>query len=229
MADRLVALHASVLRLRGLVEPLTPDQLVQSAYPSEWTIAQVLSHVGSGAVIFTRRITDRAAGRETDADFAPSVWDEWNAKSPEQQATDALVADAALLDLLETVPADGRAGFELAMGPMTFGFDEVVGLRLNEHALHTWDVEVSLEPDATLSSAPTQIVIDNLQMIAGFGGKPDGTERIVRIHTTDPVPDLELPAEAFIRLLYGRFDPDPQARPEGDSLLTSLRLAFPGI
>ena len=34
------------------------------AYPSEWTIADVLSHVGSGAVIMQRRLDDSLAGRD---------------------------------------------------------------------------------------------------------------------------------------------------------------------
>ena len=38
---------------------------------------------------------DVRAGRETPDDFAPSVWDEWNAKTPRAQADDALAADEA--------------------------------------------------------------------------------------------------------------------------------------
>jgi hypothetical protein len=43
------ALRHSHDRLRASVEPLGPDQLAQRSYPSEWTIAQVLSHLGSQA------------------------------------------------------------------------------------------------------------------------------------------------------------------------------------
>ena len=46
------ALRHSHDRLRASVEPLGPDQLTQRSYPSEWTIAQVLSHLGSQAEIF---------------------------------------------------------------------------------------------------------------------------------------------------------------------------------
>ena len=46
-------------------------------------------------------------------------------------------------------------------------------------------------------------------------------------------PDLELPAEAFIRLIYGRLDPDhtPSAvsGSGGTDLLAELRRAFPGF
>jgi len=41
-------------------------------------------------------------------------------------------------------------------------------------------------------------------------------------------PDLELPAEAFVRLVYGRLDPDHTPRVDGDFDLESLRHVFPG-
>ena len=42
-------------------------------------------------------------------------------------------------------------------------------------------------------------------------------------------PDLELPAEAFSRLVYGRLDPDHTPAFTGDAaLLDTLRAVFPG-
>jgi hypothetical protein len=43
-------------------------------------------------------------------------------------------------------------------------------------------------------------------------------------------PDLSMPAEAFVRLVYGRLDPDhAPAGVEGDErLLEQLRAVFPG-
>lgn len=46
------ALRHSHDRLRAAVEPLGLDQLEQRSYASEWSIAQVLSHLGSQAEIF---------------------------------------------------------------------------------------------------------------------------------------------------------------------------------
>jgi hypothetical protein len=42
--DALAALRASVNRLSALVRPLG-DELTHSAYPSAWSIADVMSHV----------------------------------------------------------------------------------------------------------------------------------------------------------------------------------------
>jgi hypothetical protein len=44
------------------------------------------------------------------------------------------------------------------------------------------------------------------------------------------MPDLELPSEAFIRLVYGRLDPGHTPAVSGSaSLLDELRRAFPGF
>ena len=250
MPDALAALHASADRLAGVVGALDPAALTGPAYPTEWTIADTLSHVGSGGVIFLRLLDDSLAGVETPADAFPAVWDEWNAKSPARQAADALVADRALLDRLEGLDADGRRRFRTSFGPMDVDFDALVGLRLNEHALHTWDVEVALDPSATVGPEATAFVIDALERLAGFTARPTGAERTVHLVTTDPrrgmtivlgadsvtlgygdpvdAPDLVLPAEACIRLVYGRLDPAHAGGVEEGPVLDELRKVFPG-
>src|SRR3954453_10216923 len=152
------ALRSSVHRLRDLAAPLTEQQLTGAAYPSEWTVAQVLSHLGSGAVITQRRLEDALAGQDTPDDFAPGVWDTWNAKTPAAQRDDALAADAALLARLNDVASHDRDRFSSAMGPMRLDFAQFVGMRLNEHAFHTWDIEVVNNPEATLPAHVAALV-----------------------------------------------------------------------
>jgi len=253
MPDPLEALTTSVRRLHGIAAPLSPAQLDQPAYPSEWSVAQTLSHIGSGAVIMRSRIDDLLAGVETDDGFAPSVWDEWNAKTPEAMRTDALAADAALLERLASLTDEERAGFRFQLGPMDLDFDGLVRLRLGEHAVHTWDVEVTFDPSAPVAPPSVDIVVDNLTMLVGFTGKPIDSARDVRVRTTAPDRDvtlafttegvslesgtsgdvdLELPAEAFIRLIYGRLDADhtPSSVATAErALIDQLRGAFPGF
>ena len=78
-----------------MVEGLEPNRCVHRPIPTEWTVADVLSHLGSGAEILGRRLEDSLAGVDTPDDAAPAVWDVWNAKTPDAQAADALVADRA--------------------------------------------------------------------------------------------------------------------------------------
>jgi uncharacterized protein (TIGR03083 family) len=251
MDTRVSTLRASVERLHDLVEGLDDTQLSSPSYCDDWSIAQVLSHLGSGAVIARRGLQDARAGTPTPEDFNQSVWDEWNAKSPRAQADDALIADAALVDAFDAVPDDERAGLTFAMGPLTLGFDDIVGLRLNEHAFHTWDIAVALDDDALLPADATALVVDNLALLARFSGRPDGQERTVTLRTADPVrdvavrisaggveltpgepgqePDLQLPAESLCRLVYGRLDAEHAPTVTGDAdVLASLRAVFPG-
>lgn len=77
MADaHLTALRSSVARLHDLAAGLDEEELTGRAYPSEWSVADVLSHLGSGAVITRRRLDDTLTGSETPDDFAPVVWDD---------------------------------------------------------------------------------------------------------------------------------------------------------
>jgi uncharacterized protein (TIGR03083 family) len=251
MSEELAALQASVARLRGIVGDIGPAGVRQSAYPSEWTVADVLSHIGSGGVIMRRGLEDSLSGREPDGSFNQTVWDEWNAKAPEDQAAEALVADAALMSALDGVSEEQRASFTVSMGPMTLDFDSFVGLRLSEHVVHTWDVEVVAAPGAALSPEGVPIIIDRVGMIAGLVGRTPGTDTTVRVSTSDPGrhlalvftpdsvalvpsepgsdPDLTLPAEAFIRLVYGRLDPEHTPPGVEGPVLDGLRAVFPGF
>ena len=251
MSEELSALHASVERLQRIVDGLEPAQLRRQAYPSEWTVADVLSHLGSGAVILRRRFEDVVHGRETSGDLNQATWDEWNAKTPDSQAADALAADESLVSSFAGLSDDRRDQFRAAMGPFDLDFDGFVGLRLNEHALHTWDVEVVLDPAAVLPDTAARMVIDNLSVIAGFAGRPVGRTETLHVRTSDPRrdftvelgadsvtlagsvpvadPELDLPSEAFIRLVYGRLDPEHTPGAVVGAALDTLRQAFPGF
>jgi uncharacterized protein (TIGR03083 family) len=251
MTERLDVLRRSVEHLRAIVEPLSDAEIERRAYPTDWTIADVLSHLGSGALIQQRRVEAAVGGDPMPDDFPQSVWDAWNAKTPRAKVDDALAADADLVDGLSAVTDEQRPTFRPSMGTMSFDYPTFVGLRVNEHTLHTWDVAVALDPAATLFADAVPTVVDNLDLVAGWTGKPVGTTRTVVVHTTDPArdftielredglgfssgggddaADLELPAEAFVRLVFGRLDPDHTPAFSGDAAAVDLlRLAFPG-
>jgi uncharacterized protein (TIGR03083 family) len=251
MLDPLPPLRASVARLNELVRGLDLDRLEVKSYASDWTVADVLSHLGSGAVLMQRRLQDARDGTQTPEDYAPAVWDKWNAKTPRAQADDCLVEDRGLLEAADAVRLADRAALTFSFGPVSVSFDEAFALRLNEHAFHSWDIEVVFDDGARLAPDATAVVVDNLAMIARFTAKPTGDEREVRVRTSEPVrhftvrlteasaellagdagarPDLALPAESFCRLVYGRLDPDhsPEVEANGE-VLDLLRRVFPG-
>jgi uncharacterized protein (TIGR03083 family) len=248
------ALRHSHDRLQAMVEPLDAGQLRQRSYASEWSIAQVLSHLGSGAEIFGLWLDAGLSGQDPPGrDELGPIWNAWNAKDPQAQAADGLRADEATLERLESLDAGQRARLRLHLFGMDVDTTGLARMRFSEHAVHTWDVAVALDPSATLRPDAVGLIIDTLGQLAAWAGKPDGKQRRVRVSTTDPerhfilqstaeavtltapdgdesLPELRLPAEAFIRLVYGRLDPahTPAAETAGVDL-DELRPIFPGI
>jgi len=247
------ALRHSHDRLLAIVEPLDPEQLEQPSYASEWSIAQVLSHLGSQAEIFGLWLDSSLKGEDPPSRevFGP-IWDSWNARSPEVQASDGLHTDGVALERLESLGADQLARLHLNLFGMDLDATGMARIRVSEHAVHTWDVAVALDPAATIAPDATGLLIDTIGQFVARAGKPDGVERRVRVLTTDPerefilstgesvaltpadgeadLPELRLPAEALIRLVYGRLDPDhtPPVQASGVDL-DELRAIFPGI
>ena len=181
------ALVDSATRLAALVEPLTPDGVRAPSYCSEWSVADLLSHLGSGAVIFRRRLSE---GPDAEVDMQ-GIWDAWNAKSPDEQAADAVVADAALLKAVAAIDAEAEATSprRFSMGP--FNLDVPTFLKpasLSEHVIHTWDLEVTLDPAATITPEAAALIIDSLSVIMpAVVGKPTGSEKSLTVRTNFPV------------------------------------------
>ena len=251
------ALRHSHDRLRASVEPLGRAQLEQRSYASEWSIAQVLSHLGSQAEIFGLFLDAGLTGQDPPGreKFVP-IWDSWNAKDPQAQASDALRADQAALERFESLDAEQQARLHLKVFGMELGITGLARMRAGEHAIHTWDVVVALDPAATVAPDAVALLIDTLDQLAARAGKPDGKQRRVRVSTTDPdrrfiletgeavtltpsggeaasepgQPGLRLPAEAFVRLIYGRMDEAHAPPVESAGVeLDELRHIFPGF
>jgi uncharacterized protein (TIGR03083 family) len=249
----IAALRDSHERLRKVVEPLTPAQLTERAYPSEWSIAQVLSHLGSGAEIFGHIVASGSTGQAVPGrEVMAPIWDTWNAKDPAEQAADALVADRRLVERLEELVGGPSADLRMDVFGRELDLAGLVGMRLSEHALHSWDVAVALEPTLPVASQSADLLIDNISWSASRVGKPVGAHRTVRISTTDPARDflltvgdsvtleqspsgdadatLRLPAESLLRLVAGRLDPahTPDSVSTTGVELDDLRAVFPG-
>jgi uncharacterized protein (TIGR03083 family) len=246
------ALRHSHDRLQALVGPLDLADLEQQSYASEWSIAQVLSHLGSGAEIFGLFLEAGLAGQDLPgSDMFVPIWNTWNAKDPQAQAADGLRADETTVARFESLDPDQRA-----LRLHVFGIDmDLVGLarmRVSEHAVHTWDVAVALDPSATVAPDAVGLLIDTVGQLVARSAKPDRKERRILVSTSDPerhfvletgdsvslieadgeegLPSLRLPAEAFVRLVYGRLDPHHTPSVEADSVeLNELRQLFPGF
>jgi uncharacterized protein (TIGR03083 family) len=253
----IAALRNSHERLASLVVPLTPEQLRGPAYPTEWSVAQVLSHLGSGAEIALLTLPAALGqGEPVGRDAFPPIWDAWNAKSPEDQAADGLSADEKYVRALEQLSDDDLARISLSLFGMTLDSVGLIRLRLGEHALHAWDVAVSLDPAARVSPDAVSLLIDNVPgFLAPRLGRPPDVPFRVRVRTSGPDRDyllaasdaismadwpgdgggadseVRMPAEALLRLAYGRLDPahTPDEVTADAADLDRLRKVFPGF
>ncbi|BCJ56234.1 hypothetical protein Asp14428_77090 [Actinoplanes sp. NBRC 14428] len=253
----IAALRSEHDTLAGTVPGLTPEQLSGPSGASEWTVADVLSHLGSGAEIALRDL--RAALGEAEPPgpgFNQSVWDRWNALGPREQAAGWLESDTALVTALEAVPAERHDELRVKLGflPEPVPFASYAGLRLNEVVNHVWDVRAGLDPAAGLTEQAGLVAAEHLAgglgFLLGFVGKPGEVGRPVVLEiagtpyrvaldeqvrlTTEELPATATftgPAEAAVRLLSGRLT--PKFTPAGVSVtgnvtLDELRAVFPG-
>jgi uncharacterized protein (TIGR03083 family) len=90
----IATLRRSHDRLAELVALLTPEQLRSQSYCTDWSVAQVLSHLGSGAEMALLGLPGALGeGEPLSGDARGPIWDKWNAKAPDDQAADALAID----------------------------------------------------------------------------------------------------------------------------------------
>lgn len=238
LADRTIsALRVNHDQLAALVGGFDEEDLTRQSGSSQWDVAQVLSHLGSGAEIGLAGLQAGIAGQETPGqDFNQLVWDRWNAMSAQEKAHGFLGANERLVVAYESLDATTRQDVRVKLSFLPFPADVALlsGMRLNEAALHGWDVRVAFDPDATLTVEEAAVTLEQfsgpLSFMLGFLAKPDvldGTQTILRVETTDPdrvfglvlgesvslaeAPAgvggvLRIPAEALLRLLAGRLD-----------------------
>ena len=238
--------------LIGLARDLSVEQLKAQSACSEWTVAQVLSHLGSAAEIGRNTVSTGKA----DMDAAGPIWDRWNAMSPEQQAAEFVETATKLSEVLGAFDDEQLAEYRINVGflPAPVDVSFYAKMRLSEVALHGWDIRVAFDPAATVHAWITPPILDQLPAFAGFFAKPTGKEGVVSLVVSDPAgeyglelrndsaafsegaPDgptatVTLPSEALIRLTAGRLGPDhtpASVQAEGDISLDDLRAVFPG-
>jgi uncharacterized protein (TIGR03083 family) len=249
------AVRASHDRLAGIVGSLDSDDLRKQSYAKEWSIADVLSHLGSGAEIFELAVNAGLGGEPPAQEDNQRIWDAWNAKSPEEQAADSIAANESLVSRVESLTPDQLDAFRVTMfGGMVMDIAGLLRLRLGEHAVHTWDVAVAVDPAAHVSQDAVDLLVGGLPQLMQWVGKKAAEPAVIAVTTTSPdgsytldtggvtltpgTPEtspsasLELTSEALLRLVYGRADESAVAA--GELRMTSVTLpelqaVFPGF
>jgi uncharacterized protein (TIGR03083 family) len=219
----------------------------------------VLSHLGSGAEIFLATLQAAVSGTGAPAnDFNQTVWDRWNAMSPSEQAAGFLVANEKLVQAYEGLDETQRQELRVKFGFMPEPLDvaTVLGMRLNEFTLHSWDVRVAFDSTAALAADAVGPLLDSINGTLAWAGKADKLDGGARIavRTTDPdrafgiviaesaqlsdeVPapadaELTAPAEYVVRFVTGRnsaqYTPASVQFTSEKLTLDDLRVVFPG-
>ena len=238
--------------LAALGAALSSEQLTAPSACAEWTVADVLGHLGSAAENSRRTLVAGVA----DMTANEAGWDRWNAMTPQDKATNCVSYGEQLVREFESQDEEARQHRMIDIGflPMPVDIAFCADLRLSEMALHRWDIEVPFDASAAVSDFLVPVVLDRLPLFAGFFAKPIGRPLRIGITTLSPDRDylfeltteggtlsegvsgdldgsLSLPAEAFLRLTSGRLD--PQHTPAGVEVtgaasLDDLRRVFPG-
>lgn len=251
----IAVLRAAHGDLAGRVARMSDGDLARTSGARDWTVAQVLSHLGSGAEIAQGTLVDSLGGSSGDVD-TQAIWDRWNAMSPQEQASGFVSIDEQFVATYEGMTDEELDGLRVDLGFLPDPVDaaSLLALRLNEVTLHHWDVVVAFEPDTGLRHDAVPELLDRAGLLFGMISHADqvqGTPTLL-VKTTSPErsfgvaigdtaslvdspvePDavLEAPAEAWLRLVAGRLTPTrtpSEVAISGDLSLDDLRRVFPG-
>jgi uncharacterized protein (TIGR03083 family) len=250
--EAITALRRSHDELVELVGGLGTEDLAKLSGSSEWTVAQVLSHLGSAAEIGLNTLETGQA----DMAAAQGVWARWNAMSPTEQASGFVVASEAQVRAFEALDETERAERQVDVGflPAPVDIEFLAGMRLSEVGLHRWDIDVVSDPAAVVAGYLAPILLKNLPVFARFFARPIGRTGRVALSTSEPAlsyvlelteaggsleegsaddatTTVRLPAESLLRLTSGRLAPGhtpASVEVEGELTLDDLRRVFPG-
>jgi uncharacterized protein (TIGR03083 family) len=258
LAERTVsALRSNHDHLVEVVSGLSEEVLVSQSGAADWPVAQVLSHLGSGAEIAAATVTAARAGEAAPgSEFNQGVWDRWNALGPEEQASGFIEHNAVLVAILESLSAQERdtTMVDLGFTPQPLPLVSYLGMRLNEAAMHGWDVDVAVDPAAEVSDdaagALAEHFVEGLGFLLAFTTKPANLseravvdlagspyvlviDEAVQVSTDGPQPTATFTGSlgAALRLLSGRLKPGYTAddvQVSGNVDLDDLRQVFPG-
>lgn len=235
-AGRAVRLsRAEYDRLLAYLEQLPPDGWTEQSACTDWKVYQVVSHLGSQPEIVGGAIKAGVLGEPpmTDAQ-RQAIWGYFDSLQPRDVLPAFRKNNDAFYRMVEAFD-EAQLGSTIPwfIGPAPLAV--VLAGRVNEQALHTWDIrwardkQVRLTPEAVptlldLNLAPQfaarlakpeqaprllgttiQFLLHDPDGAVAVEVKPDGAA-ITRTRAASPDLTAELPSEAFARLIWGRYD-----------------------
>ena len=244
------------------LEQLPAEGWTEQSACKDWKVYQAASHIGSGQKINRARFEAALRGAQPLAqEQMKAIWDYYDSLKPDQMLEAFRQGNEEFFELVEALGDDelGRT-VEWFTGPIRVA--GALAMRLNEQALHAWDIRWARDKQARLSAEAVPDLLeanaqpDRVRNLA----KPDRAAQLVgksiQFRLSQPEgafslrlesegvdvsrdgaasADLtaELPSEALVRLIWGRYDV-PAGLASGElklsrpDLATSLQDLFPG-
>jgi uncharacterized protein (TIGR03083 family) len=247
--------------LLGYLEKLPPAGWTEQSACSEWQVYQVVSHIGSQPEIHAGTLNAglRGAPPMTDDD-RKAIWARFDAMQPDEVLPAFKANNDAFVALVDSL-SEEELGKTI---PWIFGptpLASVLAGRLNEQALHNWDVKRVHDTRVKVTAAAVPDLLEvNVPSRVGRLAQPARAEALVgktiQFLYSQPdgavsvsveadgaqatpgnaeAPDLtvELPAEALIRLIWGRYDvaggvASGELKLSDPALADALQRLFPG-
>jgi uncharacterized protein (TIGR03083 family) len=231
-----------------------PAELANESYCSDWSIAQVFSHLGSGAEIFSLFVEAGLDGTPPpDQSAFGAIWQAWDARDPDVQARDAVAVNEAFVRRIEVLDAKQLAAFHLDVFGMDLDAAGLLRLRLAEHAVHSWDINVPFDRGSRIANDAAELLVDGLGDMVARVGKVADQPVVIAVRTRAPerrftldisgvtlepglppsgAANLDLTGEALLRLIYGRLDDAHLTKSELEATgitLDELRRVFAGV
>ena len=184
-------------RLTERARALSSEERARQSFCREWSVAEVYSHLGSGAQIGTQVLEPARSGGGSPDPW--KVWEVWNAKSPTDMVDDFARADRTYLDALGGAVEASEAGEGVVIPIDGRPWPLVVALtaRLVELALHEWDVAVVDDPSAEVDADSAAWLLAAFPLdVAAQGAAADVASRLgsatLAIEIADPKDRLRL-------------------------------------
>ena len=226
--------RAEYQNLLAYLEKLPPEGWTEQSFCSDWQVYEVVAHISSQPEIHagTLKAALRGAPPMGD-DERRAIWARFDAMAPEDVLPAFRANNDDFIAFIDSLSED-----ELGQTiPWIFGPSPIAAVlagRLNEQALHAWDVLSMHDQNATLTpDAVPDLVEVNIPSRVGRLARPDLAEALagktIQIDHSQPdgaitltvaadgragqsgttaTPDLTvaLPAEGLVRLIWGRLD-----------------------
>ncbi|MFI5613189.1 hypothetical protein [Amycolatopsis sp. NPDC051903] len=250
------ALDASSSRLGVAVAELSEEALLRSSFTPHRRIADVLAQLGAAGEISAKLLTYAAFGGDAapDLEYRHLVHERWAAMKPIQRRDAWLEADSRHRTLLASLSETQRETVRVPQFNDVVTLPVYAGYLLSEQSVRAWDVEVSLNPAATIPRTEVDLLWQRIDRVVTWSYDLTTLSRLapcqMSIELTGAerpmalVVDLELhiyPCEAYkpvgtisgssedvLRLIYGRNRAADGVRVTGRHALADLRALFPG-